>query len=188
MQCEENLRKHIQTIDAYQKMSLEDFKHLKMLDKKTQKIMNLFEYKDIDVECNWKNPLYAPASDDYVSREEGNIIFSNLIFSNTEKIQFNKSNERNFYFKNCIFLSYFIFDGIPNSIIFDNCCFKTISILPDYQSIEINSSLANTIRIQTGYYPNNVTLNNTEIGDLYIATGNVCTKALDEIVIGVDSE
>lgn len=27
-----------------------------------------------------------------------------------------------------------------------------------------------------------------EIGDLYIATGNVCTKALDEIVIGVDSE
>ena len=49
MQCEEKLRKHIPTLDVFQKMGLEDFKQLKMFDKDTQRIRNLLEYEYIDV-------------------------------------------------------------------------------------------------------------------------------------------
>lgn len=48
MNCEEYLTKHISTLYSFQKMSLEDFIRLDM-----------FIFKDIDIDCNLNNPLFV---------------------------------------------------------------------------------------------------------------------------------
>lgn len=141
MQCEEKLRKHIPTLDVFQKMSLEDFKQLKMFDKDTQKIRNLLEYEYIDVECNLRNPLASPNTEDYIFCKEDTIYFTDIIFTSSEKVQFSKCEEKRLVFTNCIFLTTIVLQDSPKYIEFYNCCFNSIIISPYYKNISFYFSI-----------------------------------------------
>lgn len=139
MNCEEYLTKHISTLDSFKKMTLEDFIQLDM-----------FIFRDIDIDCDLNNPLYASGSEKYVSRKDGIIYLSNIIFTNYRKTVIDKCKNKKLYFRNCIILSAFIFESSPETIVFDNCCFKSIRISPVFRKAEFYSSIIEKIVIDPG--------------------------------------
>lgn len=166
------LRKKINSLTDFRKYSLNDLKTLSFNVYKSKIEKHLIDFSGIDVDCNSTHPLFLGNEENtYVQTYDNEIVFFNIVFSNEEKVEFHKCEGKKLTFSNCIFISYFYFTQNPESVSFDNCCFRNLVLnIDDCKDFYITCSIIERLKIYSAEFKRNkLTVSNTEIGSLLIS-------------------
>ena len=170
------LIKKIKTLEEFKKISIANLSEITFSGFKSKKELRLTKWTGIDINCDLRNPLFTTEieSQESIKIEDESILFSNVFFADEEKIRFYNCKNKHLLFVNCIFISHFLFEEKPKSILFDNCCFNIFSLnADDCDDVTLTCSICEKINIySTSCHIGRVNISHTEIGKLMITEFN----------------
>lgn len=165
------LTRTIKSLEEYNLLKVDDLFALKFTGIFSHKEYTLkeFKYIDCDIFTDSKNKEFEKNIE--IDTTTNTAHFSNIVFTNHEKVLFHNCGNMSINFYNCVFTSRICFCVEPESFCADNCIFQFLNLKT--KRISIVASLINEILFRDKRSEDQISIWNSEIKSLRLCDSEI---------------